>query len=382
MNHRQQVVAEELKPLLDLCYAGKLYEIEEWIRAGQPFDGPADARSSPLLIALKRGFYSMVELLLKNGARPTDKALLEAVRSRRLDMVTLLLDHGADVNSIHLSWVFDCGNSQIMRLFMDRGADPTKDDVLADSLCCHAIKPLVGIYKSYHEKIPGLQRQIDIALCHHCREGHIGSVCLLLWAGANPRAKVPELGRNEEWTSTALEEAVLWSRMDIVEKIGIDPKKDDLNDLLGSAITAHDPELVRKILSLGADVNRVSEEGNTPLRHAFWPLEWSSILGGDSDTDQKLECIKILVEAGAKWSPSKPRDVSDLRKAFYNMKPRHVVDTIKLLKQHGAISDEVLVQILNTPKMKEQLNWEMGQVGKILQFFAFQRLRGKASRRT
>jgi len=60
---------------------------------------------APLNIAVERGYYDIVELLLKNGAKMTDisSAVIEspihiACRIGNLDIVKLLVKHGADVN--------------------------------------------------------------------------------------------------------------------------------------------------------------------------------------------------------------------------------------------------------------------------------------------
>lgn len=64
---------DEVLPLLQLCAAGKLYEVEVWIDEGRPlqFPPPSDRKlqrvDTALQIAVARGFHSLAALLLANG---------------------------------------------------------------------------------------------------------------------------------------------------------------------------------------------------------------------------------------------------------------------------------------------------------------------------
>ncbi len=118
-----------------------------------------------------------------------------------------------------------CGDLDVVRLFLDRGVDLTRGNGFAIGLV-ETKKALLGIYRSYRDKISALQTQADIALCYCCKEGHIGGVYRLLWAGANPRARIPELYEAEDdpdMHGTALEAAVFNGHFDILKRIGVDP---------------------------------------------------------------------------------------------------------------------------------------------------------------
>ena len=62
-------VSDDPKELVQLCRAGRLYEIEKWIAAGKPLDVPAakNRKSKTLLqIAVETGFHSLVELIARH----------------------------------------------------------------------------------------------------------------------------------------------------------------------------------------------------------------------------------------------------------------------------------------------------------------------------
>ena len=49
-----QLTLDESKVLLSLCRTGRLYEIEDWIKAGKPLS--VDARKAPLEVAIDTAF--------------------------------------------------------------------------------------------------------------------------------------------------------------------------------------------------------------------------------------------------------------------------------------------------------------------------------------
>jgi hypothetical protein len=73
----------EIKELIQLIRQGRLFEVQQWIKAGKPIRLPEVGHFiiSPMLAAMRTGFHSMIEVLLealKNEA-DTDHMLYEAV---------------------------------------------------------------------------------------------------------------------------------------------------------------------------------------------------------------------------------------------------------------------------------------------------------------
>jgi len=110
--------------LVTLCQKGKLYEVEKWIRADKSLRVPLKCKTTPLRIALERGFHSLVELLARNdvGQEAKNQALLDAVTDRNLEFVELLLKLGADISSAPFSDVLLSWDPKLIRFFLRRGA--------------------------------------------------------------------------------------------------------------------------------------------------------------------------------------------------------------------------------------------------------------------
>ena len=107
---------EQIRPLIQLCNEGRLFEVQRWAAAGSPLNLPGDDSEfprktvSPLGIAVQNGFHSLAEVLLKAGADPVDKphnyVLNTAIRAKRMDLVELLILHGADLSQLNFITVY------------------------------------------------------------------------------------------------------------------------------------------------------------------------------------------------------------------------------------------------------------------------------------
>ena len=137
---------EDVAELHRLCRAGRLYDVERWIRDGHPLQiaqGTPVKRAratSALEIALGAGNHALVLLLLANGYDPNQEPrspLDLALRARRLDFVTLLLEWGADPHRVDLDDLFDTYNSELFTRFQDLGIDLTAGHALAAALAYH-----------------------------------------------------------------------------------------------------------------------------------------------------------------------------------------------------------------------------------------------------
>jgi hypothetical protein len=177
---RRASTQEEIQPLVELCKAGNLFAVQDWISAGKAVNPPLcenrrAKRLSPLEIAMERGFHSLVQVLLEGGAAiesavywdPMDKALL----MRRLDLVQLLVMHGYDPKSIDMELVFSTWDPGIMEYFIDQGADVEQGNPLASAFCSR-IRTALRVFKKYKERFPSFQEQANIALRYHCKEGN------------------------------------------------------------------------------------------------------------------------------------------------------------------------------------------------------------------
>ena len=247
---------DNIKQLIGLVRAGKFPDVQKWIADGKPTTPPKPYSSSPLRVAVETGFHSMIEILLQIETDQNEKnrLLCRAVWKNKFELIKLLVAYGADPKSVDFETVCRGGKPELMRFFLERGIDAVTDQPFARALC-HPKRPQLGIYLHYCDKIPELKHQLNLALRYHAREGNLRWVCLLLWAGGDARVKLPDIGEDSdpENDTSALEEAIGHKRNAIVDKIRIDPKRDNLNGLLERACSAGDWNIIEKLIALGAD---------------------------------------------------------------------------------------------------------------------------------
>lgn len=96
-----------------------------------------------------------------------------------LDIIKLLVKHGADIHSIDMAWVFGSWDPKIIEYFIEQGADVETGSPLASALCWR-IRTGLGVYKRHKNHFPSFQKQINIALRHHCKEGNLKWVSPML----------------------------------------------------------------------------------------------------------------------------------------------------------------------------------------------------------
>lgn len=357
---RREPLPEDLKELIGLCRAGKLFAVQDWIESGKRFrNPPGNFNTSPLLASIDKGFHSMVQVLLEAGADPDelDRALSRAVSAARLDLVELLVSHGADVNSISFDEVLYCRNPILIRWFVDHGIDLEEDYPIAEAFR-YKHREFLGIYMGLRDQIPSAKKQATMALRLHARQANMKWVSLLLWAGADPRMIVPDLeqSQDEDSAGTALEDAVRFGRLDVVRKFGIDPKKDDVTALLRRSSIGTEPEIVKMLLDSGADPNGGSGEESVMARF-FWNLGWSlDRTFRNSPPGPVLECIELLAARGGRWRPKDAYAASSFRRALGKAESSEAVSTLVRLVKSGVLEKEVFMELMRTPKMKSLMD--------------------------
>lgn len=352
-----------LDPALDfccLCREGRLYEAEAWLKAGKPAQlAHKNIRCTPLGIAIDRGFHSLVRVLLQHGFAPTPKHLAFAVRKGHVGIVELLFEHGADVNWLSFEQVTYWPRPEIVKMFIERGADTRTGYPIAHVLK-RTPRAFLGVYKTYLERFPDWQFQADMALRHFCREGSMRGVCLLLWLKANPRAKVPiDAKEGEDMWESGLWQACISGHVEIVKKIGPTREKDDLDELLRLACYGEDKHLLEYLAELGANPNAVPATGETALRSALWAVEWRL----DSDRHEPyryrykaaLDKLKRLIELGARLNPADTDELRFLRRLLVKLDWAESYDFIKFLQEHSFADRRVLVGLLKEPKVRNHL---------------------------
>lgn len=356
-----------LLELHGLCRAGRIYEVEDWIRADGPLQllpqaGAIKGRrpASALEIALQCGTWALVLLLLCNGFDPNlepSSPLDLALRARRWDLVDLLLEWGADPHRVSRSDLFETYRSELFEHFRVLGVDLTRGHELASTLAYHpSNKPLFGFVRRHREQHPGLLRELDMALGHHVGEGNEKGVLLCLWAGADPHAPAPSLwfpALNEEGGGdadpgerfvglTAIEEACRRGDARILERLRPDPARDDFDELFSSAANGTVVHMLSRH-ALPKDVGAVVRS----------QLLWMDL--SRFGTPRWSDTLEAMFKAGARWMESTPDQITDVRRALLRIRDSTFVDVIKLLAKDTHCAPEILLALARTPAMHARL---------------------------
>ena len=367
---------EELFPLVDLCRAGKLKEVGEWIASSKPLDPPLNAkrsrRQSPLEVAIEKGFFALAELLLDGGCDPmaNGNALCDAVRSDHPEIARLLLDRGVPGDSVHLSDVFDAGR-QMLELFIERGVDPSAENAYFEALCTK-VHPLLFVLRDYKERFPDLQRQAEMALCHHCEKGNARNVGLLLWAEARADAQVPDPNFIDgESTTNALSIATRAGRVDILKQLKPEKHPQQLQTLFTDAWLKPSAALFDYLIGLGAPINAKANGGCDVVEHLLWTLGFESrggIYGYPNPTrvTETIGLIEHLCRSGAKWVPDEAETVRHRRDRFRKIAPETIVKLFRIFRDTDAASVELLDSIIGSPAIRKSLGSQLRSIEEII----------------
>jgi len=366
--HRPCAEFSAVEPLLKLCASGKLYEVETWIADGHPlqFPPPEDRklqrRSTALQIAVERGFHSLAALLLANGYDPNGdyyECLSPAVRAKDHDMVDLLLRFGANPHDVDFCTVLETYDRAMMDRFVEAGVDPCQDNAVARGLESRG-HPILGFVKQYRDRFPALQRQIDIALRVATDAENPRRIALMLWLGGNPHASVPASAYEPDCADTLEEtafERALWARQpEILTQFLKRPiPKERVQSLLSRVSYRSRPDLVRRLLTEGADPNAVDEEGYPVLHGFISSLLWRYRDSSREETEHGLEALELILKAGARWSLDELR-LKRLRRDLAAGESKTVIRLLDLLHQYGAVTPEQLHELTRTPAVRKVLN--------------------------
>lgn len=234
-------------PLLHAVREGEHAAVRTLLDAGE---ANANATTmyglTPLIIAAKKGLYSIAQTLLSKGADVdgTDK-----------DGMTPLM------------YAVKHGHADVVRMLLDEGADVKKKDVLRE------------------RERSWLDNRTDVyeyTRVHH-RDGNFGTAFMYAaryWNG--DRTIVDTLlekgsdvnEENERDKKTPLSLAAMYGDVELIQILldkGANIKTADQANipLLGYAAVGKDENIVRELLNRGADVTKKGAGGATPLMHAM-----------------------------------------------------------------------------------------------------------------
>jgi ankyrin repeat protein len=364
----------EAKELIRLCEAGRLYEVEAWIRAGKSIAVPAEIRKTPLKVAIATGFHSLIELLLRHeeSQQVKNDSLRLALQHDRPALIELALAHGGEIVAVPFLDVLLTGNRAIVTAFLEYGADPLTDFPFARAFCQLRAKTTLGSFldcrRMKPELGPQLQEQADMALRQFCQEGNLKWVSLLMWAGADPRTRGPAVDDAEhiddsEWHTTALNEASASGNVKLLKRLGAN-SSDDLAGMLERAAYSARPDVLAYLLDLGAKPNDKPDGGSTALESCIRHLGWEDfdrVRYGYGPTYQSpahkvsngRAAVKLLLQHGAIWKPQ-PSTLNDTRRILYRLEPEVTVELVSHLLE-TANGESGVRELLRVPRMRQHL---------------------------
>jgi len=370
---------EDAEQLLRLCREGRLFELQAWVAAGRSLSVPAHYRQTPIRVALNTGFHSLIEFLLQHEENQSakDDVLKQSCWSGQRSVMQLALSHGASIGGVAFQNVIETWDRGIAQVFLEHGADPVTNAPFARAFKSR-VKAALGIFLDCKRARPdladGLQLQADMALRQSCQDDDLKWVSLLMWLGANPRAKgvttddldTPDALDDPEYQQSALQIACHSKEPKILKRLKPDPAVDDLRELMAAAASLiTTPETIAYLVSLGADVNDKPDGGSTVLetclrnfgwRESVWEASYPyrhSIVPA-SRLGKSLDALRFLLEKGARWTPD-DRVITDTRRALYRVDGEAVAAVVELLRKHDACDDNILTALVRTEKMRNML---------------------------
>ncbi len=388
---RRAASLEDLKPLIELCKAGQPFAVQRWLEQGKPVNLPDSPRRSshartPLDIAIERGFHSLVEVLLRAGATINldswNGSMQRALKAKRFDLVQLLVQHGYDPKSIDMKQVFDTWEPEIAEYFIDRGADVETGYPLAYALSSR-IRTALRILKRYSDRFASFPEQANIALRHHCKEGNLKWVSLMLWAGAD--AYAPGLGSYDEERYagdgglSALGFAMLYRHYEVfgLKQVKLDPAHPSINCVMRYADRDEGVDILARLLKQGLNPNDQENGGSSQIQSLLTRTEWdfdgyNLNFGPDRtklDTDRardRMKAIHVLAKHGAKWVPKEAEEVKRARRSLLKLTADYTVEFVWLMSKFTACSKEAVQSLLATPSMKKHVLRHAARLQEIL----------------
>jgi ankyrin repeat protein len=344
---------------------------------------PSEVRKTPLSVAISTGFHSLVELLLRHeeNQKVKNDTLQLALLLDQHSFIELAAVHGAEIASVPFLDVLMTGNRAVAASFLERGADPIADYPFARAFHQLRAKTTLGSYLDCRRIRPDLaeqlQEQADMALRQFCQEGKLRWVCLLMWAGADPRSRGPALddadhGEDPEWHTTALHEACGSDNVEILKRLR-PTRTDDLAGMLERAAYYARHDILACLLELGANPNDKADGGSSALDVSIKHLGWEDFsrkheygaedMAPGCTVSREREAIKVLLRYGALWRP----ELSTLHKArriLYRTEPEVTVTLIGMLLSHENGQDAAR-ELLRVAQMRQHVASCEGQLSKL-----------------
>lgn len=311
--------ASAITALVQLCREGRIYAVERWIKDGKPLwtSNRAPRVHSPLRVAIDTGQYDLALLLLCNGFPPdTHESLLShAIYEKATRFIDLLVAWGADPRQVDAYSILQTSDAEMIDRFWSLGVDVTEVHALARELARSSSRPLYGWAKR-HQDDSRVARELAIALADSIINDRERAIALLLWAGANPHARVPSLQYNDEDYpedhTSAIECAITYGKGKLLSKLKPDPAVDNFEKLWAAVCD------VESITYLGK-IQHPQDWSRSILRNMH-RITWDY-----GDRWEPRTCIEKLASMGARLTTMTAGEIKDMRRAMLRCKNEYPI---------------------------------------------------------
>jgi ankyrin repeat protein len=227
-------------------------------RGANPNALTKDKKNSALGYAAETGDRELVLELLKRGAHVnpknplTESPLVAALVREQMDIARLLMERGANVNPENTG---------------DLGERPLTEAVALGDLA------LVKLILNRGGEINYTAKSGTTALAMAAAKGNLSLMQFLLSRGA----RIDKAADTDLWL---LKGALVSGKLPVVELVLAKgyTLQEMTSDLLLMAIRSNAPEVIKKVLDAGADLEAPDREGNTPLFFAINQHKEQSVL--------------------------------------------------------------------------------------------------------
>jgi hypothetical protein len=355
---------------LDIIRRGQLFALQDSLRAGKRTrvtEGP-DKNLCLLHEAIHTGFHSMVEELLRAGGwtQPEIADALELARARkRYDIADLLVSHGAHEKQLDFQTCCKDLDLGAMERHLRTGTDPNRDNAFAEALCTIKARPLLRFYRQFRAEFPALDDQAALALCDAVQHNQVRWTALLAWAGADPFRPVPNdlsgsFPVDPENSTTAVREALWRNDPQILKVLNLNPTPEQAVELLKQAACSANSTLFRSLFAKAnrAVINDTPLGGSSALDGLLRRTQNRSPWSTDTETNEEteiLQCIEMLMDAGAKWRPP-AEELRHIRRALLKHDPRYIVQVVRLLLYTpGAVDTTQFLEFCRSQSLASQI---------------------------
>jgi hypothetical protein len=260
-----------------------------------------------------------------------------------------------------------------MDYFINRGAELQQGNPFAFAFCSR-IRTVLRPYTLLRQRIPGLQEQANIALRHHCKEGNLKWIALMLWAGADP-FKAGTESPNEELNGdyeglSALGFAALYGHYEVfdLKPIRSRPAGPEAVAILPFLTRGKGLDVLKRLLERGLNPNDQSTGVCPAIQSCLEAMSWDLHYNrtpwerevqkramDTAESREKLKAIHLLAKHGAKWIPEDKSDINSARRALLRLKADYTAEFVWIMSKYKASTLQCVQALLSSPTMKSHI---------------------------